>query len=173
MQEGLRAQAGPDHWNDPDMLEGGNGMTAAEDRAHFSLWAMLAAPLIAGNPLARMRPATREILTDSEVIAVDQDRLGGQGFRASKLDNVDAWAEARSAGTVAVTFLNRGTATVSLRYDWRKHRIEDQVSKTDFDFAKKTYQIRNIWSHQDLGSTKPAFVLRIPVHDVGMVKLNP
>jgi alpha-galactosidase len=173
MQEGLRAHAGPDHWNDPDMLEVGNGMSTAEDRAHFSLWAMLAAPLIAGNDLSRMRPATREILTNSEVIAVDQDRLGVQGFRAYKLGNVDVWAKALSAGGVAVTFLNRGTTTASMRYNWGTHRIEDLASKTDFDFAKKTYQVRNLWTHRALGSTKTDLLLNIGAHDVVMLKLNP
>ena len=173
MQEGLRAQAGPDHWNDPDMLEVGNGMTTAEDRAHFSLWAMLAAPLIAGNDLARMSQATREILTNSEVLAVNQDRLGVQGFRAYKLGIVEVWAKPLSAGSLAVTFLNRGTSAVSLRYDWRTHHIEDLVSKTDFDFTKTTYRIRNLWAHQALGSTKAELVLRIEAHDVVMLKLNP
>jgi hypothetical protein len=76
MQKGLREHAGPGHWNDPDMLEVGNGMAVHEDRAHFSMWSMLAAPLIAGNDLRNMSTATREILTNREVI-------GMTGFGAS------------------------------------------------------------------------------------------
>jgi alpha-galactosidase len=173
MQEGLRAHAGPEHWNDPDMLEVGNGMTAAEDRAHFSLWAMLAAPLMAGNDLAHMTAATKDILTNSEVLAVDQDRLGVQGFRAYKLGELELWAKPLSAGNLAVAFLNRGTTTVSLRFDWREHRIEDLVSKTDFDFSKTTYQLRNLWTHKALGSTKTDLLLKVPAHDVVMLRLSP
>jgi alpha-galactosidase len=85
MQVGLESFAGPGHWNDPDMLEVGNGgMTGNEYRSHFSLWSMLAAPLMAGNDLRNMSPETREILTNKEVIAVDQDPLGRQGERVRK-----------------------------------------------------------------------------------------
>ncbi|HWA74381.1 MAG TPA: glycoside hydrolase family 27 protein [Polyangiaceae bacterium] len=173
MQEGLRAHAGPDHWNDPDMLEVGNGMSVAEDRAHFSLWAMLAAPLMAGNDLAKMTPATREILTNAEVIAVDQDKLGVQGYRAYKLGDVEVWAKPLSEGNLAVTFLNRGGTTASLRYDWKDHRVEDLVSKTDFDFKKATYKIRNLWTHQALGSTSKDLMLKIAPHDVVVLRLSP
>jgi alpha-galactosidase len=173
MQDGLRAQAGPDHWNDPDMLEVGNGMSTAEDRAHFSLWAMLAAPLMAGNDLARMSPATREILTNAEVIAVDQDKLGVQGFRAYKLGDVEVWVKPLAAGNLAVTFLNRGNTTATRRFDWREHHIEDLVSKTDFDFTKAAFQIRNLWTHRPLGSTKTDLSLRIAAHDVVVLRLSP
>lgn len=173
MQEGLRAHAGPERWNDPDMLEVGNGMTAAEDRAHFSLWAMLAAPLMAGNDLTRMSPATKEILTNAEVLAVDQDRLGVQGFRAYKLGELEVWAKPLSGGNLAVAFLNRGAGTASLRFDWREHRIEDLVSKTDFDFRKATYQLRNLWTHKAIGSTKTDLLLKVPAHDVVMLRLSP
>jgi alpha-galactosidase len=173
MQEGLRPHAGPEHWNDPDMLEVGNGMTTAEDRAHFSLWAMLAAPLMAGNDLAKMSPATKEILTNSEVLAVDQDRLGVQGFRAYKYGELEVWAKPLSAGNLAVALLNRGSTTASMRFAWREHRIEDLVSKSDFDFGKQTYQLRNLWTHKALGSTKTDLLLKVPAHDVVMLRLRP
>jgi len=173
MQEGLRPHAGPDHWNDPDMLEVGNGMSVLEDRSHFSLWAMLAAPLMAGNDLGHMPPATREILTNADVLAVDQDALGVQGFRAYQLGDVDVWAKPLSGGNLAVLFLNRGRATASLRYVWAQHRIEDLVSKTDFDFGKKAYQIRNLWTHKALGSTKTDLLLKIQAHEVVMLRLSP
>ncbi len=81
LQKGLEKYAGPGRWNDPDMLEVGNGaLTVAEERAHFSLWCMLAAPLIAGNDLSNMSKETISILTNKEVIAIDQDRLGKQGY---------------------------------------------------------------------------------------------
>ena len=79
---GLAKYAGPGHWNDPDMLEVGNGkLTLAENRAHFSMWAMLAAPLLAGNDLPNMKPEVKAILTNKDVIAIDQDKLGRQGTR--------------------------------------------------------------------------------------------
>ena len=80
MQKGLRQYAGPGHWNDPDMLEVGNtGLNLAENRAHFSFWCLFAAPLMAGNDLQNMKPEVKEILTNPEAIAVDQDPLGVQG----------------------------------------------------------------------------------------------
>jgi alpha-galactosidase len=173
MQEGLRAHAGPNHWNDPDMLEVGNGMSVAEDRAHFSMWAMLAAPLMAGNDLTRMTPAAREILTNPEVIAVDQDKLGVQGFRAYKLGDLEVWAKPLSGGELAVAFLNRGKGASALRFQWSKHRIEDLVSKTDFDFKKASFKIRNLWTRKPLGSTKQDLLLNVPAHDVVMLRLSP
>ncbi|NTW90701.1 MAG: hypothetical protein HGA35_02005, partial [Erysipelotrichaceae bacterium] len=80
MRKGIREFAGPDHWNDPDMLEVGNGMTPAEDRSHFTLWCMMASPLIAGNDLRKMTPQTVGILTNREAVAINQDSLGIQGF---------------------------------------------------------------------------------------------
>ncbi len=91
MQEGLRQYAGPGHWNDPDMMEVGNGMTVNEDRAHMSMWCMLAAPLMAGNDISNMTKETQAILTNKDVIAVDQDPLGIQGLKFSVKDSVETW----------------------------------------------------------------------------------
>jgi len=105
----LYSFAGPGHWNDPDMLEVGNGgMTTTEYRAHFSLWAMLAAPLIAGNDLRNMTPEIRDILTNKEVIAVDQDPLGRQGRRVWKGGDLEVWGKQLQDGGRAVALLNRG-----------------------------------------------------------------
>ena len=108
-QEGLRKYAGPGHWNDPDMLEVGNGMAVNEDRAHFSMWCMLAAPLIAGNDLRHISRETLEILTNKEVIAVNQDALGVEGFKYSAKDGVEVWFKPLSNDAWAMCFLNRGT----------------------------------------------------------------
>ena len=100
-QIGLARYAGPGHWNDPDMLEVGNGgMTEDEYRTHMSLWAILAAPLLAGNDLSKMSPETLAILTNKEVIAVDQDRLGKQGDRASALGQTEIWTKPLSNGAL-------------------------------------------------------------------------
>src|SRR5215831_6344429 len=102
----LRKYAGPGHWNDPDMLEVGNGLPANEDRVHFSMWCMMAAPLIAGNDIRKMNNDTRMILTNKDAIGIDQDALGIQGFRYASNDSLDTWFRPLSNGDWAVCFLN-------------------------------------------------------------------
>lgn len=103
----LAQYAGPDHWNDPDMLEVGNkGLTVSESRAHFSLWCMLAAPLMAGNDVRNMSDEIRDILTNKEVIAVDQDSLGKQGYRFMEHPGKQIWIKELSAGKWAACFFN-------------------------------------------------------------------
>ncbi len=109
-QAGLAKYAGPGHWNDPDMLEVGNGkLTLAENRSHFSMWAMLAAPLLAGNDLPNMKPEVKAILTNKDVIAIDQDKLGHQGTHAFSDGEVDVWVRHLSGGAMAVAVLNAGS----------------------------------------------------------------
>ncbi|RYG83782.1 MAG: glycoside hydrolase family 27 protein, partial [Alphaproteobacteria bacterium] len=118
-QVDLWPHAGPGGWNDPDMLEVGNGgMSDDEYRAHFSLWAILAAPLIAGNDVAKMDAATKAILTNAAVIAVDQDRLGQQGRRVAKDGDLEVWARPLANGGRAVVLLNRGTTEAVIAVDW-------------------------------------------------------
>jgi alpha-galactosidase len=106
-QAGLEKYAGPGHWNDPDMLEVGNGkLTMAENRSHFSLWAMLAAPLLAGNDLPNMKPEVKAILTNRDVIAIDQDSLGQQGSRAYSEGEVEVWTRHLSGGALAICIIN-------------------------------------------------------------------
>jgi len=108
-QVGLNKYAGPGHWNDPDMLEVGNGgMTNTEYKTHFSMWAILAAPLIAGNDLLHMTETTREILTNKEVIAIDQDPEGKEGYKISDNGDQEVWVKPMSDGSFAVVLLNRG-----------------------------------------------------------------
>ncbi len=109
-QDGLRAYAGPGQWNDPDMMEVGNMPTPGEDRAHFAMWAMLAAPLIAGNDVRTMTDATRETLTNADVIAVDQDALGIQGFPHKKEDGVES-GSSRSPGATGRWSCSTAAAT--------------------------------------------------------------
>src|SRR5580658_1205421 len=109
-QEGLEKYAGPGHWNDPDMLEVGNGkLTLAENRTHFSLWAILAAPLLAGNDLPNMKPEIKDILTNRDVIAVNQDRLGRQGSRIYSEGEIDVWTRPLSGGALAIAIVNAGS----------------------------------------------------------------
>ena len=122
-QHGLRGHAGPGHWNDPDMLEVGNGMTVNEDRAHFSMWAMLAAPLLAGNDLRKMSEETRQILTNAEVVAVDQDELGVQGFRSLARGDLEIWYKPLVDGDWAVCILNRGNVPAAVELAWSEEPI--------------------------------------------------
>jgi len=109
-QAGLEKYAGPGHWNDPDMLEVGNGkLTLAENRSHFSLWAILAAPLLAGNDLPNMKPEIKAILTNKDVIAIDQDALGKQGTRAYAEGEVEVWTRHLSGGALAICVINAGS----------------------------------------------------------------
>ena len=108
MRKDIRKYAGPDHWNDFDMMEVGNGMSVSEDRAHFSLWCMMASPLMAGNDLRNMSDETLKILTNKEVIAINQDPLGIQGFKYFKEDDWEIWAKPLENDELALCFLNRG-----------------------------------------------------------------
>jgi alpha-galactosidase len=109
-QAGLAQYAGPGHWNDPDMLEVGNGkLSLAENRTHFSMWALLAAPLLAGNDLPNMTPEVRAILTNREVIAIDQDSLGREATRAYSDGEVDVWTRHLANGSMAIAVVNAGS----------------------------------------------------------------
>ena len=170
-QEGLRKYAGPDHWNDPDMMEVGNGLTTGENRAHFSMWALLAAPLIAGNDLRSMSAETKAILTNKEVIAIDQDVLGIQGFRYSTHDSVETWFKPLQDGAWAVCFLNRSVRPQEVEFNWEQQPVYDSLSQRELNPKAINYRIRNIWAQKDLGNTKTIFKGTIPPHDVILLRL--
>ena len=171
MQKDLRKYAGPDHWNDPDMLEVGNGMTENEDRAHFSMWCMVAAPLMAGNDLAGMSPATKSILMNAEVIAIDQDRRGMQGYLHSKKGKLETWVKPLEGDDLAVCFLNRGTQPVKLAHRWNP--IDDKFSGMKFrPSASSVYGVRDLWLKKDIGTTGTPLAAVIPGLDVLMVRLS-
>jgi alpha-galactosidase len=169
-QKELRIYAGPGHWNDPDMLEVGNGMAVNEDRAHFSLWCMLAAPLIAGNDLRAMSKETIEILTNKEVIAVDQDSLGVQGFNYLDDGDLEIWLKPLKNKEFAFCFFNRGAAPRKVEFDWQKYELRDSFSRTDLRLDG-SYRIRDLWAGKIIGSTKDIFKAEVPDHDVIMVRV--
>lgn len=172
MQDGLRIHAGPDHWNDPDMMEVGNGMTVSQDRAHFSMWAMLAAPLIAGNDLRNMTPETIEILTNGEVIAVNQDSDGIQGWRWRSSDGVETWVKPLSNGEWAVAFLNRNPEPREVSLDWRSTFINDGHSGREVHFNQESFNVRDLWRHEDIGTTQTIFSGVVGGHDVIVLRLS-
>lgn len=173
MQKGLEKYAGPGHWNDPDMLEVGNGMPVNEDRAHFSMWCMLAAPLIAGNDLATMSKETHDILTNMDVISLDQDTLGIQGFQFTTIgDSVQVFAKPLAGGDLAVAFLNRSKKPQAISFDWQATVIENEGTGTKIALKEKLYSIRDLWTKKNLGTTAKVLKAEVPSHDVLLVRLT-
>jgi alpha-galactosidase len=162
-QPGLERYAGAGHWNDPDMLEVGSpGLSVEESRAHFSLWAILAAPLIAGCDLRAMPQEIAEILLNKEVIAVDQDAAGKQGTRVKRDGEHEVWARPLEGGASAVVLFNRGTADAWVRAEW---------SEIGFG-SKDTLWVRDLWKHADTGARKGGYAARVPAHGVVMLRVS-
>jgi alpha-galactosidase len=164
LQNGLESYAGPGHWNDPDMLEVGNGgMTTTEYRSHFSLWCILAAPLIAGNDIRSMSPEIAEILTNKEVIAVDQDQLGLQGRRVKREGDLEVWAKQMADGSRAVALLNRGAMETKISVSWSDIGYSDYLPAS----------VRDLWARKDLGKNTGSFSATVASHGVVMVRIKP
>ncbi len=167
----IRQYNKPNAFNDPDMLEVGNmGLTEAESRTHFTLWCMMAAPLIAGNNLATMKPDILQILINQSAIAVDQDKMGIPCFLWAKPDGIEAWIKPLENGDFAVCFLNRGNSTASINFNW-------QQTATDPDFHKTyningDYHVSDIWNSKDLGTTAKPISATVKKHDVLFVTLK-
>ncbi len=160
----IYSYAAPGHWNDPDMLEVGNGgMTTEENRAHFSLWALLAAPLLAGNDIANMSADTKSILLNKEVIAVDQDPMGIQGHRVKKNGDLEVWSKQMADGGRAVILLNRGAATAKVSANWSEIGFPDTVKAN----------VRDLWAAKDLGQLSGSYSADVPSHGVVMLRVKP
>jgi alpha-galactosidase len=162
-QAGLEKYAGPGHWNDPDMLEVGNGkLSLAENRTHFSWWAMLAAPLLAGNDLPNMKPAIKAILTNKDVIAIDQDPLGKQGKRAYSEGEVEVWTRELQGGALAIAVINVGS---------------DRYSTHPFHLDLAKIGLGSQQTGKDLWTGKPVTLIdnepiELPSHDILLVRLD-
>jgi alpha-galactosidase len=165
--EPLYPHAGPGHWNDPDMLEVGidknEGLTWEEQRSHFSLWAMMAAPLIVGNDLTIMDDATRSILLNKDVIAVDQDQLGAQGRRVRDDGDLEVWSKPLADGGRAVLLFNRSGSPARIATKWSEHGYPDALQVA----------VRDLWAHRDLGRIKGGFSAEVPSHGVVMLRVKP
>ena len=162
-QSGLAKYAGPNHWNDPDMLEVGNGnLTLAENRSHFSLWALLAAPLLAGNDLPHMKPEIKAILTNRDVIAIDQDKLGKQGERAYTDGEVEVWTRHLEGGALAVAVFNTGDTRYST------HPFHLSLSKLGLHGAQAG---KDLWTGKavELTNNQP---IELGSHDVLLVRIG-
>ena len=172
LQDTLRRYAGPNHWNDPDMLEVGNGLTPAQNRSHFSLWSILAAPLIAGNDLRSMTEETRSVLTNKDVIAVNQDVLGIQGFRYTNKDSVQTWIKPLADGDWAICIVNRSSVSKPIEFNWQAENVTDTIFNKNLDSKSITYKLRDLWSHKDVGNTKKPLKATIQPYDVLMLRLT-
>jgi alpha-galactosidase len=160
-QNDFAPYAGPGHWNDPDMLEVGNGaMSADEYRTHMSLWSLLAAPLLAGNDVRSMTPQTLDVLLNREVIAVDQDSLGKQGTMLSSKGDVEIWTKPLSNGGTAVGVFNRGDAPASIVLN------EEQLHMTGSLIA------RDLWLHKAVAFDHGRYSATIPMHGVLMLRID-
>jgi alpha-galactosidase len=161
--------AGPGHWNDPDLLEvgvvpsfGEPGMTDTEYRSQFSLWAILAAPLIASNDIRTMSPATLETLGNTEVIAVNQDPAGKQGTRIKTSGSTEVWAKnLTNSNEKAVLFLNRGSATATISTNW-----------TDIGLAAGKATVRDLWAKSDKGEFTTSYSASVAAHGGVMIKVS-
>ncbi|WP_416444328.1 glycoside hydrolase family 27 protein [Leeuwenhoekiella sp. A16] len=172
MRKGIRKAAGPGHWNDFDMMEVGNGMTDAEDRTHFAMWSMLASPLIMGNDLRTASKETIKTLTNKEVIAVNQDKLGIQGLRFSNEGAFEMWVKPLANDAWAMVFVNMTQEAQNLDFVWGRHEITDDVNGRRLEAKNNMYKIRDLSNHKELGDTSKNLKTTIGSHDVLMIKLT-
>jgi len=164
LQADLHPFGGPGHWNDPDMLEIGNGgLNPAESRSHFSFWALFAAPLIAGNDLQKMSKETADVLTNREVIAVDQDPLGMQGRKVRDHGSQQVWMKPLADGSRAVILFNRGTLAADGNVAWEDIGLAPGQKAT----------VRDLWKKADGGSFTGSFKGKVGPHDVLMLRVTP
>src|SRR5437762_2207735 len=160
-QNGLEKFAGPGHWNDPDMLEVGNGgMNRDEYRTHMALWALLAAPLLAGNDLRSMTAETKEMLTNGEVLAVDQDAKGVQGHRIWEEGPLEIWTRSLADQSQAVGLFNRSEADLKMTLDFKTIGFSGPA------------KVRDLWEHKDIGTVQDSYTVDVPKHGVVLVKVS-
>lgn len=151
----------PGQWNDPDMLEVGNGgMTAMEYRTHMTLWAILAAPLLAGNDLRTMTEETKAILTNRQVIAIDQDRFGRRGYRISKEGETEVWAKPLSNHRWAIGMFNRSEEPLIVVAKW-----------TDLG-QRSAYYVHDVWANRNLGKQRQSWSAEIPPHGAVLLRIT-
>ncbi len=159
--------AKPGAWNDPDMLMVGNyrngGPTDEEYRTHFSLWCIMAAPLILGNDIRNMRQVTKDIILNKEVIAVDQDSAGIQGTKIKSSNGLDVWCKplgSKTGDTKAVALFNRNSAAANITVNFSDIGLTGEVT------------VRDLWAKTDKGKFTNSFTMNVPSHGTGMLKIS-
>jgi alpha-galactosidase len=162
LQVGLESYSGPGHWNDPDMLEVGNGeLTYDENVSHFSLWCILAAPLMLGNDIRNMSDEVHEIITNREVIAVNQDPLGRQGRKVRDDGDFEVWSKELHDGSRAVLMFNRSEKRVKMSFMWSEIGLPQNLEFT----------VRDLWQKKNMGEFTGSYSDMVPPHGVVMVRL--
>ena len=163
-QVGLESYAGPGHWNDPDMLEVGNGeLTYDENKAHFSLWCILSAPLMLGNDIRDLSPEIYKILINKEAIAVNQDPLGKQGVKVKDDGDLEVWVKQLGDGSRSVVLFNRSEATAKMTVTWNEMGYPDHLKA----------QVRDLWKKKDIGKYSGEYTDEVPSHGVVMIRVEP
>ena len=161
-QVGLEPHAGPGHWNDPDMLEVGNdSLNYEENKAHFSLWAILAAPLMLGNDIRNMSDDVRNILTNKEIIALDQDKLGKQGVKVRDDGDYEIWVKQLADGSRGVVMFNRSKEAADMSFTWTEAGFPDELKM----------HVRDLWQHKEMGKFTNKYSAKVPPHGVVALKV--
>jgi alpha-galactosidase len=164
LMDGLESYNGPGHWNDPDMLEVGNGgMTNTEYVTHFSMWCLFSAPLMAGNDIRSMSAEIHDILTNKEAIAIDQDPLGQQGRRIRKDGDREVWVKQLADGSRAVVLLNRSAKSQEISVKWTELGYPEKLTAT----------VHDMWSHKDVATGASNYAATVAPHGVSFVKIVP
>ncbi|MFC2128916.1 glycoside hydrolase family 27 protein [Bacteroidota bacterium] len=171
-QEGLEKFAGPGSWNDPDLLMvglwgkgkssshgGKSGCTFEEYKSHFSLWCILAAPLIVNMDVRNMDKQSAEILLNQEVIDIDQDPLGKQGFKIKDDGDLEIFYKELAGDEIAICILNRSEEAVKLNIDWKELDINN------------SFLIRDLWQKKHIGNTNKSFKAKLNSHGVILLRL--
>ena len=172
-QAGLRRHAGPGHWNDPDMMEVGNLPELAQNRSHFAMWAMLAAPLIAGTDVTGMSPQIAAVLTNPGIIAINQDKLGLQGFTWFKSAELDVWVRPLSGDRWAIAIVNRSAAARAHTIDWRRESLGDDLNQRFARIGERHYRLIDAWSGKATGDTAQPLTVRLAPFDNAVFVLEP
>lgn len=173
MRQDIRKYSGPGHWNDFDMMEVGNGFSPSEDRVHFAMWCMLSSPLILGNDVRTMNQETQKLLTNKEIIAINQDELGIQGYRHINDGNFEVWAKPLANGEWAIAFVNMRETEQILNFDWNQHPISDQMVSRTIELEKHQYSLRDVIAHKDAGTTAKKISQKVAGHDLLLFRLKP
>ncbi len=171
-QKDLRKYAGPGHWNDPDMLEVGNGLTPQENAAHFAIWCMMSAPLICGNDLRKMPKEVKNIFINAAIVAIDQDKLGVQGFPYFVKDSLEYWVKPLENDALAICILNRAIKNKTVNFEWKSYPIIDSLSKLNIDFTKTKYFIRDLNTQKENGTTAKVFKGNLLPHEAIVLRLT-
>jgi len=155
---------GTNGWDDPDMLEVGNGnLSFDENKAHFSLWCILAAPLMSGNDLRDMSPEITAILTNKEIIAIDQDPLGKQGVKVRDDGDSEVWVKQLSDGSRAVVLFNRSESLADITVNWNEMGYPGHLKAV----------VRDLWEKKDIGSFTEKITGRVPAHGAIAIRVMP